>query len=241
MTERNNASKCDHANELVTFLYNEVNEAEARAFELHLQNCSDCKADFVGLNHIRQSVGAWRDECLGVNSSSIVDRNVVEVSNAATFIPQKNRSAIAALQQFFAFSPLWMKGAVAFASLLFCVAAAVSLSHLFENSQPAIVATEKLYTEKELQAKIEEQIQSLAKREAPKDVTVTATNADRTGREQVSNKKPVRTFGERVAASQGARQRPLTKTEREQLAADLRLTATEDEESLDLLDDKLNN
>jgi len=241
MTERNNASGCDHANELVTFLYNEVNEAEARAFKLHMQNCSDCKAELVGLNDIRQSVGAWRDECLGVNSSSIVDRNVVEVSKAAPFIPQKDRSAIAALQQFFAFSPLWMKGAAAFASLLFCVAAAVSLSHLLEKSQPTMVANEKLYTEKELQAKIEERMQSLPKLEAPKNVTMAATNPDRTGREQVSNKKPVRRFSETVAGSQGARQRPLTKTEREQLAADLRLTSTEDEEALDLLDDKLNN
>ena len=241
MTERNNASGCDHANELVAFLYDEVNEADARAFELHLQSCSECKADFVGLRQIRQSVWAWRDDCLGINSSSVVDRNVVEVSATTTFNPQKNRSAIAAVQQFFAFSPLWMKGAVALASLLFCVAAAVALSHLLENSQPPMVATEKLYTEKELQAKIEERMQSLPKVDDAKDVTMPATNAERTSKEAVRIRKPVRRFSETVADSRGARRRPLTKTEREQLAADLRLTSTVDDEGLDLLDDKLNN
>lgn len=241
MTEMNSASGCDHANELVAFLYSEVNEAEVRAFELHLQDCSDCKADFVELRLARQSVGAWRDECLGVNSSSVVDRNVVEVSDAVTLVPEKNRSAIGAVKQFFAFSPLWMKGAVAFASLVFCVAAAVALSHLLESSQPAMVANEKLYTEKELEAKIEERMQSLAKIGSPKDVTVPATNANRNSREQVGIRKPVRRFSEIVPGHRDARRSPLTKTEREQLAADLRLTSTEDDEALDLLDDNLNN
>ncbi|WP_410962372.1 anti-sigma factor family protein, partial [Salmonella sp. SAL4355] len=69
---------------MVAFLYNEVNEADARAFELHLKNCSDCKADLVALRQIRQSVGAWRDECLGVSSSSVVESDVVQVSNGVT-------------------------------------------------------------------------------------------------------------------------------------------------------------
>ena len=241
MIERNNVSGCAHANELVAFLYNEVNEADARAFELHLKNCSDCKADLVALRQIRQSVGSWRDECLGVSSSSVVERDVVPVSNGVTLIPQKNRSAITAVQQFFAFSPLWMKGAVAFASLLFCVAAAVALSHLLETSQPTMVATEKLYTEKELQAKIEERMHSLAKLDDAKDVPVPANNEKKSSKEQFRIRKPVRRFSETVADSHGVRRRPLTKTEREQLAADLRLTSSEDEESLDLLDDKLNN
>lgn len=242
MEKRASAPGCARANDLVAFLYDEVNEYEARDFELHLQNCSECKSEFLGFRQIRQSVVAWRDESLSVIPSSVVGSNTLAVSAGFRPVPQKNRSAVAAVREFFALSPLWMKGGLAFASVLFCVVAFLAISHLLEKPQPALVANERLYTERELKAKIEEGIQSLAQLNGRKDEVSPAPNVARIASidtKQGANRKPVRPFGEPALNSPRARRRPLTKSEREQLAADLRLTSPNDEEGLDLLDDRL--
>jgi hypothetical protein len=238
MAEKASDPGCARANDLVAFLYDEVNEDEARDFELHLQNCSDCKSQFLEFEHIRQSVVAWRDESLNVIPASVVGRNTQVVSAGFGPVPEKNRSAVAAVRQFFALSPLWMKGAVACAFVLFCVVASLAVSYLLERSQPALVANERLYTERELKAKIEEGIQSLAQLNGRRDEVSPAPNVIRIDR-RGSNRRTVRPFGELAFDSPRARRRPLTKSEREQLAADLRLTSPNDEEGLDLLEDRL--
>ncbi len=239
MANRTSAPGCARANDLVAFLYDEVNEYEARDFELHLQNCSECKSELLGLRQIRQSVVAWRDESLSVIPTS-VGSNTLAVSAGFRPVSQKNRSAVAAVRQFFALSPLWMKGAVAFASVLFCVVASLAVSHLLEDSQPALVASERLYTESELKARIEESVQSLVQLNARNGELSLPPKVGRFDRQRGANRKP-RPFGEAVFDSPRARRRPLTKTEREQLAADLRLTSPNDEEGLDLLGDRLSN
>ncbi|MEP6635659.1 MAG: hypothetical protein ABJB97_02960 [Acidobacteriota bacterium] len=238
MAEKASDPGCARTNDLVAFLYDEVNEYEARDFELHVQDCSDCKSEFLEFKQIRQSVVAWREESLNVIPASVVGRNTLAVSAGSRPDPAKNRSAIAAVRQFFALSPLWMKGAVACAFVLFCVVASLAVSHLLENSQRALVANERLYTESELKAKIEERIQSLAQLKLRRDEVSPAPNVIRIDR-RWSNRKTVRPFGESAFDSPRARRRPLTKSEREQLAADLRLTSPNDEEGLDLLDDRL--
>ena len=238
MAERASDPGCARANDLVAFLYDEVNEYEARDFELHLQNCSECKSEFLEFRQIRQSVVAWRDESLNVIPASIVGRNTLTVSAGFRQVPEKNRSAVAAVRQFFALSPLWMKGAVACAFVLFCVVASLAVFHVLEKSQQSLVANERLYTERELKAKIQEGIQSLAQANGRKDEVSPGPNVVRIDRPG-SNRRTVRPFGEPAFDSSRARRRPLTKSEREQLAADLRLTSPNDEEVLDLLDDRL--
>ena len=36
-------STCDRTNDLVTFMYQELNEAEARDFNIHLRQCVGCR------------------------------------------------------------------------------------------------------------------------------------------------------------------------------------------------------
>lgn len=239
MRERASERGCARANDLVAFLYDEIDEQEVRDFELHLQNCSECTLELRGFRQMRQSIVAWRDECLSVTPASLVGRHAVDVSVSSELVLPNKRSAVAAVRQFFALSPLWLKGAVAFASVLFCVVAALAVSQLLQRSQPATVAIEKLYTEKELEAKIEERMQSLAQLSGRTNEVTLATKVNINNKRQASNSKAVRRFGNPVFNNPSARRRPLTKSEREQLAADLRLTSAENEETLDLLDDSL--
>src|SRR6185503_7815661 len=99
---------CERAPDLMAFLYNEMDERETREFRLHLQQCNSRHNEVDSLDVVRESIAAWRDEALAGF-----------VSTPVTTRPRK--SALAALRQFFDLSPLWLKGATAFAMLAFFV------------------------------------------------------------------------------------------------------------------------
>lgn len=241
MEERTSAMVCERADDLVAFLYNEVNEREAHNFELHLHNCAECSSDLIEFRQLRESVVGWRNEALGVVPASVVASNTVAVSANFRPVQKKKASAIAAVREFCALSPLWLKSGVAFASLLFCIVAFLAVSRLLENPQPALVRGEKLYTEKELKTKIEEGVElKLAELNSRQEEVFRAPIMVQDKRPEGSNKSVIRRSSERAGDSPQARRRPLTKSEREQLAADLRLTSPNEEDGLDLLDDRLN-
>src|SRR5215813_4982717 len=100
---------CERADDLLSYLYGEANEAQAQSFELHLKQCKSCSTELTSFGQVRNSMVTWRDE--------ILDSFVTWPLAAA---PRK-KSALAALKGFFDLSPLWMKGAAALATVLFCV------------------------------------------------------------------------------------------------------------------------
>src|ERR1051326_6707703 len=105
----NNSLDCERAGDLISVLYGEADERAQREFQLHLQQCETCRTEFGAFEQVREAIGEWRDEAL----SGFVSSPVVAAP------PRK--SAVAALRQFFDLSPLWMKGAVGFAAVVFCV------------------------------------------------------------------------------------------------------------------------
>src|SRR3954464_7946932 len=109
-TTMNENSTCDRADHLVSVLYGEASDRQKRDFESHLKQCSSCRAEFATFAQVRESIGEWRDEAL-----------LGFVSSQAAPAPPVRKSALAALRQFFELSPLWMKGAVGFAAVVFCV------------------------------------------------------------------------------------------------------------------------
>lgn len=219
---------CERGNDLIAFLYGEIDQREARDFERHLRNCVECKLELGAFKHIRESVGAWRQEALGAATATSVSA-CLAVDRTSDL---SKASALAAIREFFGLSPLWMKGSITFASVLFCVTSVLALAHLLENPKP-VVGDEKRYTEKELQAKIEDAVRSrLPDREAQKPFV--AVNDDQQVKPQRSG---TNRSGERVAANPKVGRGPLTKSEREQLAADLRLIVPQDDTELDLLGD----
>src|SRR6266850_1800304 len=108
------APACERGEELISFLYGEADEREAQLFAAHLQTCSACKSEFAAFGQLRESIGSWKQEALS---------GFVSAKTAAPNERGRDRSALAALQEFFALAPLWMRGAVAFATVLFCLLA----------------------------------------------------------------------------------------------------------------------
>ena len=197
---------------MIAFLYNETDDRETRDFELHLQQCSTCREEIAAFGSVRESITAWRDEAL---------------SGFVATMPVRKKSALAALRQFFELSPLWLKGATAFALLAFCVLAALAIVRL-KTTAPTLTAANPaaVYTEEDVNRRVKE---ALANQPKPNQAVETPAVV-------VASPKPKPqriTKPSQVAKSR----RPLSKSEREQLAADLRLLHDAD---LDLLGDRIN-
>ena len=216
MNEMNNSPNCERGSDLIAFLYNEASESEKRDFELHLKECAGCREEAASFGGVRESIVAWRDEALA--------------GFVSTPLPAaaRKKSAIAALQEFFDLSPLWLKAATACAVVAFFVLAALAINRTERGSAGSMVGT---YTQqdvdrivKEALAQQENSTQAKAI-EPPKTIIV------------AQSPKPKRL----PARNQFAKsRRPLTRAEREQLAADLRLLSGDDELELNLLGDRIN-
>ena len=215
MNEMNNSPNCERAPDLIAFVYNEVTESEARDFELHLKGCAACRQEVAAFGVVRESITAWRDEAL----SGFVSTPVATTA--------KKKSAIAALREFFELSPLWLKGAAGFAVVAFCVLAALAITNRTERSsaQPTVAG----YTQQDVERLVKEALanQKPAMPAQPEEKAVVIAQAP----------KPKRVAAQHQFAKS---RRPLTRAEREQLAADLRLLSTEDEPRLNLLGDRIN-
>ena len=217
MNERNNSPGCERASDLIAFVYNETNESETREFELHLKECRACREEVASFGVVRESITAWRDEALSGF-----------VSTPVPATPAR-KSAIAALRQFFDLSPLWLKGATAFAILAFCALAFFATvgpnrtERVSAGSTPETPKPETLYTQQDVDRLVKE---ALAKQQPQQPVLM------------VQSPKPKATKAPSQLANS---RRPLTRAEREQLAADLRLLSTDDDVDLNLLGDRINN
>jgi len=216
MNERNNSPGCERASDLIAFVYNEANESERDDFELHLKECRACREEVASFGVVRESITAWRDEALS---------GFVSTPLPAT---PGRKSAIAALRQFFDLSPLWLKGATAFAILAFCALAFFATvgpdrtERGSAGSTPETPKPETLYTQQDVDRLVKE---ALAKQQPQQPVLM------------VQSPKPKATKAPSQLANS---RRPLTRAEREQLAADLRLLSTDDVD-LNLLGDRINN
>jgi hypothetical protein len=228
MNQIPNTQACARTNDLISFLYGEVGESDTRDFERHLQLCVSCQSEIASFTQVRGAVGEWKTEVMTVLSP---------VYESKLGQPFRQKSAIAALREFFALSPFWMKSAVAFATVLFCILAARTVGRLAaEHPQPmtAVVPSDAKYSEQEMRSILE---RALAEKTAP------LTSNRNENVKIVQKRAPQRENTGRVPAGsvQMARgRRPLTKFELEQLAADLRLFSTRDDEGLNLLGDQIN-
>jgi hypothetical protein len=223
MDEMLKTESCERGNDLISFLYGEAEEHEARDFQNHLQSCRACLAEVKSFGFVRESIAEWKDEALG----GFVSPQIVT--------PVRKKSALAALREFFDLSPLWLKGAVGFAALLLCVLA-VALVMTKRQPQPVTTVAQQndaRYTEQQLQDSIQKALQ-----EQQQKIASVSTPEPEKEVDEVKNVKPKESRPVNRSTQWG--RHSLSRSEREQLATDLRLLSTDDDNDLSLIGERIN-
>ncbi|HWP56111.1 MAG TPA: zf-HC2 domain-containing protein [Pyrinomonadaceae bacterium] len=224
MQELNGRPVCHRAEDLVTYLYGEASESDARDFRAHLQQCDACRSEFAAFDQMHESILVWRNEALGASFTPAAV--VAEPSGAATQFtrPDRRLSAVAALREFFSVSPLWLRGATAFAGLLLCALLIFAVSRSWQRPDPSANETaEARFTQADLDRAVAE-----AKMQVAKEQQTAARKPDETV-DQAATPRVALVTSRR---SNRPRVKALTQQEREQLAADLRLVPGADDEEL---------
>lgn len=218
MKETQNSPLCAQASNLIAFLYGEATEAEARHFELHLDNCRACAQELASFGFVREAIATWREEALSV------------FTTAAPAVHTHRKSALAAIRLFFELSPLWLKGATAFAAVVFCVLTALAVVQVSKPNQSATIPVirDATYTQQDVDRIVNEALAKHELRTPAVEVQKVAQPPERKNPEMI-----------RRGTAPKSR-RPLSRAEREQLAADLRLLSTGNDLNLNLLGDLIN-
>ena len=229
MQDINQRPLCHRAEDLVTYLYGEASAADSADFRNHLQHCEACRREFALFNQVHESIVSWRNDALGASFNPATVATQPTIDSAQFVRHERNLSALAALREFFTVSPLWLRGATALAALLLCALVLFTVSRTWPRSNPAQVAGggEKVFTKSELDAEVARQVKiQTEKSQQQKTVEQSeyATPPQRQAR---------RTEVATVRNSTKPRVKGLSREERQQLAADLRLIpGAEEEESL---------
>ena len=224
MNEDTLNGQCERAGDLLSFLYGETDEREARDFGKHLENCEFCRSELSAFGQVRESISLWKHESL---STSLPPR--VELVT-------RQKSAMSAIREFFDLSPLWLKGAVGFTVVAFFVMAVLVLASL-QNRPDSSVQSAGKYSEEQLR-----QADADALKKQSETVAASSQqdeNQPKVGSEERSPRKLVVTHS--TSSTRWAkRSKPLSRSERDQLATDLRLLTTKDDDGLNLLGDRIN-
>ncbi|MGH9903511.1 MAG: anti-sigma factor family protein [Pyrinomonadaceae bacterium] len=133
MKEKTGATpECGRTEELVAYLYGEATKDEARSFEQHLSACAACRDDLAAFGGVREAVGEWRRAAVSITPSLALDKRLAAELTAplpgALEPPERSRSALAALREFFSLTPLWLQAGGVAAALLVCALAALTIA-----------------------------------------------------------------------------------------------------------------
>ena len=152
-------NSCARAEDLVTYLYNEATRDEAKDFEGHVRQCATCRTELATFGDAREAMGEWRQQALGSLASPAFEANEARAF-APAVVPARRRSGLAALREFFALSPVWMRAATAVVAVAFCALAAIAVAYFVRQPQTVIVekSVKSGYSQEEVEAKIAEAI-----------------------------------------------------------------------------------
>jgi anti-sigma factor RsiW len=124
-----NPRGCERAEELVTYLYGEARPEDEKAFRQHLNACAVCREELAAFGAVREAVGEWRAQALStVPSLNIGEELSPAINSHSRRAPERKRSAVAALREFFTLSPLWLQAGAAAAVLVVCGLAALTFA-----------------------------------------------------------------------------------------------------------------
>lgn len=237
MKVTSNTSPCHRAEDLVTYLYGEADEARALDFLKHTEACASCRDELAALGAVREAVVGWRKHLLTSFESPALEASAAHVPHASETFAASKRSALVVLREFFTLSPLWMRAATGFAIVVICVLVAFGITRLVEK--PKVVVIEKPAqiqsgsSEEEINARVEKRVQEeLAARNNNRPNQDTTSPVTAESRPSVV-KRPTTRPANVLAGNK--RTQPVAQPSQRELqliAGDLQLTTKKEEEDL---------
>jgi hypothetical protein len=137
MLDNTKNSTCDFAEELVSYLYEEMSSADKSRFEKHLKDCLPCRDELAEFSLARVAVQEWRDE------------EFAPLANPAIEIPypaKSSRSWLAQIREYFTLSPAWMTASTALAALAICVGLFVIMFNSMPDGNDVVVQDKNIKT-----------------------------------------------------------------------------------------------
>lgn len=118
MLENKHQNLCEYADELVSYLYEEIGETEKMRFEAHLPKCALCAAELTDFSTVRSSIIEWCEAEFQQLATPVTQLPVQK----ATFRPSVSESGslLAQIRALFSLSPAWA-GAATAAALVICL------------------------------------------------------------------------------------------------------------------------
>jgi len=245
-SEETSASLCTRAEDLVAYLYDEASEGEALDFERHTERCASCKAELAAFRLVRSNIGEWRSHALAFAETKALSNETAPAVQRSDSNARKP-SALAAIREFFALSPVWLRAATGLASLAVCALIVFAVARITEG--PRVVFVEKAVTVGPTQADVDALVDKRVREELAARTNPTEINPGPIAVQVREQSSP--TLALSGGRSNSAQRRMIAQSRRaptqastdeyEELARDLQLVPTRDEEDLprliDLIDE----
>src|SRR5205085_6881076 len=129
--------KCERADELVSYIYNETTKDARHSFEQHLTACVAGGDELAAFGAVRGAVREWHEEIMQGAPALALDAVVPQFARngrpvnvpASTVAPvvAPRRTAWAALREFFTLMPAWLRVGMVAASLVVCTLAVLAI------------------------------------------------------------------------------------------------------------------
>lgn len=106
-----NNSSCAFGEQIVSYLYGEVDARDKSIFETHIKTCPSCAGEFADFEFVRDSVIEWRDVSFSNLATPVFDFTPNE--NFATDSKEEKHSWIAEIKKLFSFRPAFVMAGLA--------------------------------------------------------------------------------------------------------------------------------
>ncbi len=147
---------CNFAEEVVSYVYDEMNIAEKADFQTHLAECSSCVDEIAAFSSVSFSIKEWRDEeFAGLKTPQIsipYETNGISVSVEA--YGNNKGSIFEKLSELLSFSPAFLKTATAFGTLALAIGLAWFLMASPNNENQSLATKDKKETKEEISTPI---------------------------------------------------------------------------------------
>jgi hypothetical protein len=143
LNENHQNLSCEFAEELVSYLYDELKGHEKLRFETHLKTCSFCSDEMAGFGVVRNSMTDWRKADFDSLAAPIIEIPYPEKSETVDVTPV-SRPWFASIRDLFTLSPAWMTATTALAVLAICVGLGIVLINSVRDGFNEVVQQEKV-------------------------------------------------------------------------------------------------